>query len=192
MADVVVFHHAQGLTPGILAFAEELRAAGHRVATPDLYAGACFDTLPDGIAHAERLGFDTLIARGVEAAASLPATAVYLGFSLGVLPAQKLAQTRDGARGAILLHACVPPTEFGPWPAGLPLQIHVMEQDALGDVEVAREVADMVDTAELFLYPGARHLFSDRSLTEHDPTAAALLGERVLAFLRRIDGDSAA
>ncbi|WP_367845395.1 dienelactone hydrolase family protein [Rhodanobacter geophilus] len=186
MADVVVFHHAQGLTPGVLAFADELRAAGHRVATPDLYAGATFDTLEAGIAHAEQLGFDTVIERGVAAAGPLPSTAACLGFSLGVMPAQKLAQTRGGTKGAILLHACVPPEYFGPWPPGLPLQIHVMENDRLGDVDVARELAATVDTAELFLYPGERHLFTDRSLGEHDPDAAALLMRRVLAFLQRL------
>jgi dienelactone hydrolase len=186
MADVVVFHHAQGLTPGVLAFADGLRAAGHRVATPDLYAGASFDTLEAGIAHAEQLGFDTIIERGVAAAGQLPCATVHLGFSLGVMPAQKLAQMRGDAKGALLLHACVPLDCFGPWPPGLPLQIHVMENDRLGDVEVAREIAAAVDTAELFLYPGDRHLFTDCSLDQHDPDAAALLMRRVLAFLQRL------
>ena len=61
----------------------------------------------------------------------MPADVVYAGFSLGVLPAQALAQTRPGARGALLFHACVAPDEFGtPWPKAVPLQVHLMEADA--------------------------------------------------------------
>ena len=186
MADVILFHHAQGLTPGVLALADELRAAGHRVVAPDLYAGATFASLQAGIEHAEAVGFDVIVDRGVAAARVLPPEAVYVGLSLGVLPAQKLAQTRPGARGAVLLHACVPTESFGPWPHGLPLQIHVMEGDERGDVDVARELATTLETAELFLYPGDRHLFADQSLAEFDPSAAALLTRRVLAFVQEL------
>ena len=116
----------------------------------------------------------------------LPDELVYLGFSLGVMPAQLLAQTRPGARGAVLLHASIPPSEFGgPWPPGVPLQIHTMEDDDLGDVAEARELVGAVEGAELFLYPGDRHLFTDRGLPDYDEDAARLLLERVLAFLER-------
>jgi dienelactone hydrolase len=130
MAELLLFHHAQGLTAGCLAFAGELRAAGHVVHAPDLYEGRTFATLADGVGHAEEVGFDTIIERGRVAAGPLPDDLVYAGFSLGVLPAQMLAQTRPGASGAVLVHSCVPPSEFGgPWPAGVPLQIHMMEAD---------------------------------------------------------------
>jgi dienelactone hydrolase len=185
MAEVVVFHHAQGQTPGFLAFTEELRAAGHTVHAPDLYDGKTFATLDDGVAHARAIGFETIDERGVEAVADLPAELVYAGFSLGVPTAQKLAQTRPGAVGALLLHASIPLEEFGgEWPAGVPLQMHVMEDDDWGDVDVARELAQTVDGAELFLYPGNAHLFADSSLADYDPQAAELLMTRVLAFLR--------
>lgn len=153
---------------------------------PDLYAGATFDSLQAGIAHAEAIGFETLVDRGVSAASDLPLETVYVGVSLGVMPAQKLAQTRAGAKGAIFLSGCVPLENFGPWPARLPLQIHVMEGDEHGNVDVAREFSRMIPTAELFLYEGDRHLFADRSLTEYAPGAAAVLTQRILAFLQEL------
>lgn len=183
MAEVVLFHHAQGLTAGCASFADRLRAGGHVVHLPDLYDGRTFTTLAEGLAHAEQVGFERLVERGRLVAEGLPEEVVYAGLSLGVVPAQMLAQTRAGAKGALLLHACVPLSELGPWPDGVPLQIHTMEDDEWGDVEVAREVADQVDSAELFVYPGDRHLFTDDSLSDHDEGATRLVEQRVLRFL---------
>jgi dienelactone hydrolase len=188
MTDIVVFHHAQGLTDGVREFADQLRAAGHDVTTPDLYEGKTFDALGDGVAYAQQVGFDIIIERGRLAAEGLPDEIVYAGFSLGVLPAQMLAQTRPGARGALLFCACVPTSEFGcPWPQGVPLQIHAMDADEFfvgeGDVNAARNLVETVENAELFLYPGDQHLFVDSSLPAYDPAAAALLLQRTLAFL---------
>lgn len=188
MAEVLLFHHAQGQTAGFLAFAEELRRAGHTVHTPDLYDGNTFETLDEGLAYAREAGFGTLLERGVRTADELPNELVYAGFSLGVMPAQQLAQTRPGAQGALLLHACLPPTEFGSgWPAGVPVQIHGMDADPFfadeGDLDAARELVKSAEHAELFLYPGDRHLFADSSLPSYDAEAARLLGQRVLDFL---------
>jgi dienelactone hydrolase len=189
LAQVLLFHHAQGLTSGVLAFADDLRARGHVVNTPDLYDGKTFADLNEGVAHAGQVGFGTIVERGRLAAESLPQELVYAGFSLGGLPAQMLAQTRPGARGALLFHTCVPPSEFGgDWPPGVPLQIHMAEGDEWllppnEDLEAARRLVETADEAELFLYPGERHLFADASLPEYDESAAALLEERVLAFL---------
>jgi dienelactone hydrolase len=190
MAEVLLFHHAQGLTPGVIAFADELRKAGHTVHTPDLYAGRTFETVEQGVAHAGELGFENVLNAGVAAAGGLPAEIVYAGFSLGVMPAQKLAQTRAGARGALLLHSCIPVQEFSPaWPDGVPVQVHSMDADPYfvdeGDIEAARALVASTDEAELFLYPGSGHLFADSSLASYDPGAAALLMERVLEFLAR-------
>jgi dienelactone hydrolase len=188
MAELVLFHHAQGLTAGCQALAEELRAAGHTVHVPDLYDGKTFTELADGIAYAEEIGFQTVIERGRLAAESLPNEIVYAGLSLGVLPAQMLAQTRPGAKGALLLHAAIPLSEFGgSWPNGVPLQIHTMEADELGDVDVARDLAATIESAELFLYPGDRHLFTDDSLPAYDEGAATLVKQRVLSFLDNIE-----
>ncbi len=187
MAEMLLFHHALGQTPGFLAFADELRAAGHTVHTPDLFDGRMFTSIEDGVGHAEAVGFDEIIARGARAADQLPRDLVYAGLSLGVLPAQMLTQTRTGARGALLLHSCVPPDEFGPWPAGVPVQIHAMDADAFfvdeGDLEAAHALVGSVEHAELFLYPGDQHLFTDSSLPAYDHDAAQLLIGRVLAFL---------
>lgn len=188
MAEVVLFHHALGLTPGMLEFAGVLSSAGHTVHAPDLFEGRTFETLEEGVAHAEEIGFGEVIERGVRAVEDLPAGLVYAGFSLGVLPAQKLAQTRPGARGALFFYSCVPPSEFGAgWPKEVPVQIHGMDQDPIfvgeGDVDAAREVADQADDGELFLYPGDQHYFADSTLPSYDSEATALLRERVLSFL---------
>jgi len=191
MAEVLLFHHAHGLTAGVLAFADELRAAGHVVHTPDLYDGQTFDDLEAGIGYAREVGFGTVLERGVGAADGLPDELVYVGMSLGAMPAQKLAQTRPGAKGAVLLHAAIPASEFGDaWPPGVPLQIHLMEEDEFaleGDLDAARELDETVESAELFLYPGDRHLFTDSSLPAFDEGAAKLVEQRVLAFLGAID-----
>lgn len=183
-----MFHHAHGLTKGLHEFAHQLRSAGHNVTLPDLYEGKTFDALGDGVAYAEQVGFDTIIERGRRAAEGLPNEIVYAGFSLGVLPAQMLAQNRPGAKGTLLFHACVPPSEFGcAWPRRVPVQIHAMEADEFfvneGDIDAARGLVESVENAELFLYPGDRHLFADSSLPSYDETAATLLLQRTLAFV---------
>jgi len=191
MADVLLLHHAQGLTEGVRDFADELRKAGHTVHTPDMYDGKTFPTLDDGVAFAQQVGFGEIQERGVRSADGLPGELVYIGISLGVMPAQRLAQTRAGTRGAVLLEACVPPTEFGTsWPAGVPVQVHGMDADpffaAEGDIDAARALVKEADDGELFVYPGDRHLFTDRSLPTYDADAAALVTGRVLAFLARL------
>ena len=191
MAELLLFHHAQGLTAGCLAFADELRAAGHVVHAPDLYDGKTFTDIGDGVGYAREVGFDTIGERGRLAAEGLANEIVYAGFSLGAAPAQMLAQSRPGAKGALLFHGCVPPSEFGGrWPEGVPLQIHLMEADewALeGDLDAAREIDETVESAELFLYPGDRHLFADNSLPDYDESAATLLKQRVRSFLANVD-----
>ncbi|HEX2075611.1 MAG TPA: dienelactone hydrolase family protein [Geodermatophilus sp.] len=188
MAEVVLFHHAQGLTAGVVAFADDLRRAGHTVHTPDLFQGRTFATVHQGVAHAEEIGFGEVVERGVRAVEGLPAELVYAGFSLGVLPAQRLAQTRPGARAALLFHACVPVSAFGPsWPDGVPVQVHGMDGDPFfvgdGDIDAARALVDEAEDAQLFLYAGDQHLFADSSLPSYDAEADALLRRCVLAFL---------
>ena len=188
MAELLLFHHAQGLTPGVISFADTLRRAGHIVHTPDLFDGRTFDTLEKGMSYVAERGFGELIEQGVRAAEGLPSELVYAGFSLGVLPAQMLAQTRAGARGALLFYSCVPLSEFGPsWPKGVPVQVHGMDADPIfvgeGDIDAARALVEAADAAELFLYPGDQHYFADSSLPSYDVEASALLIQRVLDFL---------
>jgi dienelactone hydrolase len=188
MAEVLLFHHALGLTPGCLSFADELRLAGHVVHAPDLYEGRTFDDVDAGVGYAQQVGFGTISERARIATEGLPNELVYAGISLGVMPAQRLAQTRPGARGALLISAAVPPSEFGgAWPEGVPLQIHMMEDDEFvrdeGDLDVARQLVETIDAAGLFLYPGDKHFFVDNSLADYDEAAATLVKQEVLSFL---------
>jgi dienelactone hydrolase len=189
MTTVLLFHHALGQTTWFLAFAEELREAGHTVHAPDLYEGKTFEDIDEGVADAKQVGFGEIFRRGSAAAEELPADIVYAGFSLGGMPAQSLAQTRPGARGALFFHSALPPSEFdSPWPEGVPLQIHMMDADpwAEEDLPAAEALVQEVEDAELFLYPGSGHLFADSSVDDYDEKAAGLLKERALAFLDRV------
>jgi dienelactone hydrolase len=195
MAEVVLFHHVQGLTDGVRAFAEALRSGGHTVHTPDLFDGERPATIDDGVAHARGLGDELISGRASQAVADLPQGLVYAGFSLGAGTAQQFAQTRPGARGALLYEACIPITgdwAFGPWPDGVPVQIHGMDKDPFfgleGDIDAARELVEKVgsELAELFVYPGDRHLFTDSSLPSYDAEAAALVVLRSRELLDRL------
>jgi dienelactone hydrolase len=192
MAEILLFHHVQGLTAGVRDFAAKLRAAGYTVHSPDLFDARTFATLEEGMAYAREVGFGAILDRGVAEADQLDTALVYAGFSMGVMPAQKLAQSRSGARGALLFDACMPVTEFGArWPDGVPVQVHGMDADPLfvdgGDLDAARELVGATDQAELFLYPGEVHLFADSSLPSYDERAAELMTTRVLAFLAKVD-----
>lgn len=190
MAEVLLFHHALGRTASVDAFAEHLRGAGHQVHVPDLFDGQVFDRIEDGVAHAEAIGFPELVERGQAIAGELPSALVYAGFSLGVLPAQALAQNRPGATGALLVHACVPTEAFGSWPAGVPVQVHAMDADPFfvddGDLDAAQALVEHADAAELFLYPGSDHLFAESGLPSHDAAASTLLRQRALDFLAAV------
>ena len=193
MAEVLLFHHAQGLTPGVQAFADELRAAGHTLHTPDLFDGRTFGSIDEGMTYIKGNGMDEMVEKGERTADDLPNELVYAGFSFGEMIAQKLAQTRPGARGALLFYSSIPISgewAFGPWPDGVPVQIHGMDNDPIfageGDIEAAHEIVDKVADAELFLYPGDQHYFADSSLPSYDADATVLLTKRVLEFLERV------
>ena len=189
MTEVVLYHHVQGLTDGVRAFADELRQAGHTVHTPDMFEGRTFATIEEGMGFAGEAGFGTLAQRGVAAAEAVGPDVVYAGFSFGVMPAQELAQTRSGARGAIFMSGCLPVSEFGDgWPGGVPVQVHGKEADPFfeEDLDAARALVESAEGGELFLYPGEGHLFADSSLPSYDAAAAKLLTDRVLEFLERV------
>jgi dienelactone hydrolase len=195
MAEVVLFHHVQGLTDGVRAFADELRAGGHTVHTPDLFDGALPANIDEGLALVDSIGDEVLTERAKDALAGLPEGLVYAGFSYGGGIAQRFAQTRSGARGALLYESCLPLTGewgVGPWPDGVPVQIHGMDKDPFfaleGDLDAARELVMTVgaELAELFLYAGDRHLFTDSSLPSYDAEAAAQVARRSREFLARV------
>jgi dienelactone hydrolase len=188
MSKVILFHHALGLTDGVIRFAEKLRDARHEVYTPDLFEGRVFKSIGSGLEYVKEVGFEKIIERGITAAQEHPLDLVYAGFSLGVLPAQKLAQTRKDARGALLFYSCAPVSFFSPrWPDGVPVQIHAMDSDPIfvgeGDLDAARALVENAQNAELFLYQGSEHYFADSTLPSYCPDAATLLIQRVLQFL---------
>ena len=193
MPEVLLFHHAQGLTPGVIAFADELRAAGHTVHTPDVFDGRTFDSIPAGMEFIQGVGFEAMGEKAMAFADDLPAGLVYIGMSFGVVPAQQLAQKRPGAKGAVLFYSAIPLTGewgLGPWPKGVPVQIHGADNDPIfvgeGDIVAAKEIVATADDAELFLYPGDQHYFADSSLPSYDPEATALATRRVLELLGRV------
>ncbi|GHJ57139.1 dienelactone hydrolase [Nonomuraea sp. TT08I-71] len=195
MADIVLFHHIQGLTDGVRAFADQLRAGGHTVHTPDLFDGERPATIDEGAALTRRIGGEVLDERADRAVADLPKDLVYAGVSWGAATAQRLAQTRPGARGALLYESCLPVTgewAVGPWPEGVAVQIHGMDKDPFfaleGDIDSARELVGIVgpERGELFVYPGEAHLFTDSSLPSHDADATALAVRRSREFLDRL------
>lgn len=142
--------------------------------------------------YARQTGFGVVNERGLATVEGLGDALVYAGFSLGVMPAQQLAQTRAGAKGALLFYSCISVSEFGDrWPDGVPVQVHGMADDPFfteegGDLDAARALVASTDQAELFLYPGKEHLFADSSLPSYDAEAAALLTRRTLDFLAAI------
>jgi dienelactone hydrolase len=195
MAEVVLFHHVQGLTDGVRAFADELRAGGHTVHTPDLFEGKLPGSIEEGIALVDSIDDGVLTERASRAVAGLPAGLVYAGFSYGGGIAQRFAQSRPGTRGALLYESCLPLTGewgVGPWPEGVPVQIHGMDKDPYfaleGDLDAARELVREVGPAlaELVLYPGDQHLFTDSALPSYDPAARAEVLRRSREFLDRL------
>lgn len=193
MTEVLLFHHVQGLTDGVRAFADDLRAGGHVVHTPDLFDGHTFTSIDDGFGYVRSLEDGEIDRRAEAALEPLPTDLVYAGFSFGVMRAQRLAQTRPGARGALLYESCIPVSgewAFGPWPDGLPVQVHGAEGDEFfaEDLPAAQELVATVgpELAELFTYPLDEHLFTDRSLAAYDAEAAGLVTQRSLDFLARV------
>lgn len=180
--DVLLFHHALGVTSGVREFARKLESTGHRVAVPDLYDGRAFDSLDEGMEHAHNIGLDRILARGAAEAHAMPASIAVIGMSLGALAAQYLAQRREGVRGAILLHGGVPIAEFGGWASGVQVQAHVSTGDPFRDQPVLQAITKHAG-GEYFEYPGHGHLFTDASTADHDAKHTRLVIRRCIHFL---------
>ncbi len=190
MTEILLLHHIRGLTPGVVELADTFREAGHTVHTPDLFEGRTFASIDEGAAWCGELGFDTVRARGVAAAEGLGDALVVAGISLGVMAAQQLAQNRPGVAGALFYEGFADPENFGRWPEGVPAQVHGMADDPFfgqeGDLEAAQEFAAGPADAEVFVYPGDVHLFTDSSLPSYDAGATRLVVERSLELLARL------
>ena len=192
MAEVLLIHHVQGLTEGVTAFADDLRAGGHTVLTPDLFDGQTFGSIEDGFAYTKSLDEGTIGQRVAAAVEGLPSDLVYAGVSYGVPPALELTVKRAGAKGLVMIESAMPiegEWAVGPFPDGVPLQIHGGEGDEYfqEDKPFADQAVELLgERAELFVYPAQRHLFTDRSLPAYDAESAALVTQRILAFLDRL------
>ena len=192
MAEVLLFHHVQGLTDGVTAFADDLRAGGHTVHTPDLFDGQTFESIEDGFAYTKSLDEGTIDQRVAAAVEGLPEALVYAGISYGVPPALELTVKRPGAQALVMLESAMPiegEWAVGPFPDGVPLQIHGGEGDEYfqEDKEFADQAVELLgDLAELFVYPAQAHLFTDRSLAAYDADSAALVTQRILQLLDRV------
>ena len=196
MAEIVLFHSALGLRPGVTAAADRLREAGHTVHAPDYYDGEVFDEVVDGLRKRDELGVAEIVRRAREAVAGLPAGLVFAGFSLGNDPAELLAATTPGTLGALLMHGAVPVeglSEFGVerWPAGVPVQVHYAAEDPWVEAEEVAALGDAVGRSgaafEEHTYPGSGHLFADPDLPEYDRASSEAMWRRALAFLDRVD-----
>jgi dienelactone hydrolase len=185
--EIVIFHSALGLRPGLLGWAEQLRASGFTVHTPDLYDGEYFQDASGAIAKIQELGFDWILARSLAAVSALPNDLIYMGFSNGGACAELAAATRPGARAAILVGAPLPIRDLGwkLWPR-IPIQIHFGDQDRLRRQQVIDALAQRVNesgaTVEQHDYPGAAHHFADCDHADFNPEASALLLRRVQEF----------
>ncbi|MEJ5913877.1 dienelactone hydrolase family protein [Pseudokineococcus sp. 1T1Z-3] len=192
MAVVVLFHHVLGRTPGVRELAAALAGEEHTVHTPDLYDGRTFGSVEEGFAHLQTLDRDALARQADDVADGLAGPVVFAGISWGVFFAQRLAQTRPAAAGALLLEACLPVGDdgFGPWPVALPVQVHGMDADEYfaheGDVDAARALVAQAQDGEVFTYPGGAHLFLDSSLPSSDPAATATVVGRARELLARV------
>ena len=196
MAEVVLFRSALGLRLGVTAAADRLRAAGHNVHTPDYYDGEVFDDLNEGLRKRDELGYAEIAQRARDAVARLPAELVFAGFSLGAMPAELLAATTPGTRGAVLMHAAIPVKGFGGfgverWPAGVPVQAHYAVEDPWVEAGAVAALGDAVRGAgaafEEHAYPGSGHLFADPDLPGYDRASSEEMWRRVLDFLDRVN-----
>jgi dienelactone hydrolase len=194
--EVVVYHSAYGLRPAIIDFADQLRAAGHVVHTPDLYDGDVFSDRNDAIRKIQELGFDKLLERALAATESLSPDLVYAGFSNGGACAELLAATRPGARGAILIHAPLMVRELGwtAWPANVPVQVHFADKDPIRNQAVIEALGVKVRQSgsrfEQFDYDATGHLFADPAFPAYSANAAELMTRRALEFLEAVHDHS--
>jgi len=185
MAQLVLFHSACGLREVELTAARRLRAAGHEVLTPDLYAGQAADDLDTALSLMDAIGWEVICGRARQALDPVPGRAVLAGFSMGAGVIGSVWDRRPQAAGVVLLHGIAPvPASVRP---GLPVQVHVADEDRFAPRQAVAQWQDgAVDAgvaAEVFTYPGAGHFYTDARLADYHAFSASLTWQRVTAFL---------
>jgi dienelactone hydrolase len=175
------------LRPAVRAAADRMRAAGHTVATPDLYRAPAVDDLTEGFALAERIGFETMLGRAREGIRDLPPEAVLAGLSMGTGFVDALLPERPATAGVLLLAGAG--TTYATCPAGLRAQLHIADPDPefVPAEDVRRWTAGMTAAEtifEVYRYPGVGHLWIDEDLPDFDAPAADRTWQRCAEFLR--------
>lgn len=184
IAEIILFHHAQGLTEGLRRMADRLRASGHVVHTPDMYSGVVFDRLDEGLAFASRIGHDAIEEVARRAARQHPHTDTVIGFSLGAFPAQLLAQEWIRIHQVALIAGGLPPHELvGDWRVDVRLALHAADPDDWVPPGALEPLLHHARGAEVYRYRGVRHMFADPSSPDYDADAADLFEERLFAWL---------
>lgn len=188
MAGIVLFHSVLGLRSVELGAADRLRAAGHDVFTPDLYAGRTASTVDEGFEVKDQIGWATIEHRARHAVHELAADTVLAGMSMGAGVVSTLLPHRPATAGVLLLHglATIPRNACD----GLPIQLHVADPDDFAppaDVSAWQEAATRFGAdAQVFTYRHAGHFYTDTTLSDHHEHAATLTWHRALDFLQTL------
>lgn len=188
MATIVLFHHAGGRTPGVLALARRFEEAGHTVVVPDYFDGITFTTMDEALAHLDDVSMPALFERAEKSIETLEQPFVVAGISLGAALAQHLAHTNTRVQGLVSLEGFIDPQFLaGSLPQSLPITTHGRTDDRFfaEDLPAAQAVAASHPATDLYLYEGSGHLFTDSSWDTYDAAQTELVVERVLAFLDR-------
>jgi dienelactone hydrolase len=188
IAEIILFHHAQGLTEGLRELAERIRAAGHEVHTPDMYSGVVFGRLDEGLAFASRIGHDAIEEVAHRAARQHPHADTVIGFSLGAFPAQLLAQEWNRIHGLVLVAGGLPPRDLrSDWRLDVRLSAHAADPDDWIPAGSLESLLRRARAPYVYRYPGLGHMFVDPSSPDYDADAADLFEERLLTWLEEGD-----
>ncbi|MFO1143943.1 MAG: dienelactone hydrolase family protein [Amaricoccus sp.] len=188
MAEVVLFHSILGLRPAEAAIAARMRAAGHKVTTPDLYDGLRTDSYNEGFGMHDAIGDAELLRRARDAVAALPAETVLAGVSMGGGIAGELWKDRRETAGVLFLHG---PAPLAPAPRpGTPVEVHMADPEPFDDEAFIgawiAEALALPIAFKVFRYAGAGHFFTDATLPDHDAAAAELALGRAVDLLARV------
>jgi dienelactone hydrolase len=188
VAHIALFHSVYGLRPAVIAAAERMRAAGHEVITPDLYAGPAATTIDEGFALSAQIGWTAIMRRALDAVRDFPEGAVLAGFSMGAGVVGDLLPDRGATAGLLLFHG------IGGDPAvvraGLPVALHIADCDAFFPANHVMAWSAALTGAgavlDLYTYPNVGHFFTDPGAPDYNEAAADLVWERSLSFLRSL------
>lgn len=193
MAQLLLLHHALGVTSALRRLADRFEDAGHDVVVPDLFESRVFASVEEGMEHVESVGIETLAGLGEDAASDMQPGFVVCGISLGAIAAMRAGVSNDAVAAVVVASACIPEEYIGgPWPRTLPLRVVASREDAMfrdeGDLEAATEYTHSAQQAKLKLMPGREHLFVEADDPE-STAATEWLVETVMRFLDRVDAD---